>query len=48
MMELNEEFTNNIGDNHIGTSAETPLRVDAFVISDEEKIELIKKMLSIS
>lgn len=43
MMELNEEFTNNIGDNHIGTSAETPLRVDAFVISDEEKIELIKK-----
>lgn len=42
-MELNEEFTNNIGDNHIGTSAETPLRVDAFVISDEEKIELIKK-----
>lgn len=43
MMELNEEFTNNIGDNHIGTSAETPLRADAFVISDEEKIELIKK-----
>lgn len=42
-MELNEEFTNNIGDNHIGTSAETPLRADAFVISDEEKIELIKK-----
>lgn len=43
MMELNEDFTNNIGDNHIGTSAETPLRNDAFAISDEEKIELIKK-----
>lgn len=43
MMELNEDFTNNIGDNHIGTSAETPIRPDAFAISDEEKIELIKK-----
>ena len=26
-----------IGDNHIGTSAKTPLRADAFEISDEEK-----------
>ncbi len=43
MMELNEDFTNNIGENHIGTSAETPIRPDAFAISDEEKIELIKK-----
>jgi GTP cyclohydrolase I len=30
-----------IGDNHIGTSVETPLRKNAFDKSDEEKIELI-------
>ena len=32
-----------IGDNHIGTSAENPLRNDAFDMSDLEKIEAIKK-----
>ncbi len=37
--EVNEIDT--IGDNHIGTSVETPMRNDAFVKSDEEKIELI-------
>ena len=37
--DLNEE----IGNNHIATNAETPLRSDAFSKSDEEKIELIKK-----
>lgn len=31
------------GDNHIATSAETPLRKDAFDLSDDEKIEAIKK-----
>ncbi len=31
------------GDNHIGSSAETPLRKDAFELSDEEKIERISK-----
>ncbi len=31
-----------IGDNHIGTSIETPLRADAFDRSDEEKMELIE------
>jgi len=31
-----------IGDNHISTSVETPLRKDAFNISDEEKIEQIE------
>jgi GTP cyclohydrolase I len=30
-----------IGDNHIGTSVETPLRADAFVKTDEQKIEAI-------
>ncbi len=32
----------NIGDNHISTSIETPLRSDAFVKSDTEKIESIQ------
>ena len=32
-----------IGENHIGTSTETPLRKDAFVMSDDAKIESIKK-----
>jgi GTP cyclohydrolase I len=31
-----------IGDNHISTSVETPLRTDAFDASDDEKIEKIK------
>ncbi|WP_413468696.1 GTP cyclohydrolase I FolE [Lutibacter sp.] len=32
-----------IGDNHVGSSAKTPLRDDAFVLSDEEKINKIEK-----
>lgn len=31
-----------IGDEHIGTSAETPLRQDAFKLTTSEKIEIIK------
>ena len=31
-----------IGDNHIGTSAKTPLRADAFDISDKDKIARIE------
>lgn len=31
-----------IGENHIGTSAKTPLRDDAFVLSDSEKIDVIQ------
>ena len=42
-MSKNEELNIEIGENHIGTSAQTPMRADAFAISDEEKIELIKK-----
>jgi GTP cyclohydrolase I len=34
--------TDDIGENHIATAAVTPLRQDAFVLSDEEKIEKIK------
>ncbi|MFA9188042.1 GTP cyclohydrolase I FolE [Flavobacterium sp. FBOR7N2.3] len=39
----NEELHDEIGDNHIGSSAKNPMRVDAFEISDDEKIDRIKK-----
>lgn len=39
----NEEFLDEIGDNHIATNAQNPVRSDAFEISDEQKIESIKK-----
>jgi GTP cyclohydrolase I len=39
----NEEFQDEIGNNHISTSAKNPVRDDAFDISDDEKIERIKK-----
>lgn len=38
-----EEFLDEIGDNHIATTAQNPVRSDAFEIGDDEKIELIKK-----
>jgi GTP cyclohydrolase I len=31
-----------LGDNHIGSSSETPMRVDAFLQSNDEKIDSIK------
>ncbi len=31
-----------MGDNHVGTSMETPMREDAFLLSDEEKMLLIE------
>lgn len=39
----NEDFQDEIGNNHIATSAQNPIREDAFDISDEEKIALINK-----
>ncbi|MFC0779319.1 GTP cyclohydrolase I FolE [Flavobacterium sp. HJSW_4] len=39
----NEEFLDEIGDNHFSSNAKNPLRDDAFDITDEEKIEKIKK-----
>lgn len=38
-----EDLNDDIGNNHIATNAYTPMRKDAFNISDEQKIELIKK-----
>ncbi|MBR9757329.1 MAG: GTP cyclohydrolase I FolE [Algicola sp.] len=36
-----EEFES-LGDAHIGSSSDTPLRKDAFTLSNEEKIDIIK------
>ncbi|MGZ3900861.1 MAG: GTP cyclohydrolase I FolE [Bacteroidia bacterium] len=37
----NNYLINDIGDNHVGTSLETPLRDDAFKMSDKKKMEKI-------
>ena len=42
-MTNHEEYTDDLGNNHIGTSDQTPLREDAFEKTDEEKIEIIKQ-----
>jgi len=39
----NEDFLDEIGDNHFSSSAQNPVRQDAFDLSDDEKIERIKK-----
>jgi GTP cyclohydrolase IA len=36
-------FNDELGDNHIATSAQNPMRNDAFELTDDTKIELIKK-----
>tara|TARA_B110000483_G_scaffold98759_1_gene121135 strand:+ start:423 stop:1100 length:678 start_codon:yes stop_codon:yes gene_type:complete len=38
----NIETLDTIGDNHVGTSSETPMRSDAFKLNEAEKIDLIK------
>lgn len=38
-----EDNRDDIGDNHIATNAKNPIRDDAFDMSDEDKIEAIKK-----
>lgn len=42
-MNLVTEISDTIGEEHIGTSIDTPLREDAFEMDDEVKIELIQK-----
>jgi GTP cyclohydrolase IA len=42
-MITNNDIQDEIGDNHIATSAKNPVRKDAFILSDDQKIELIKK-----
>ena len=41
-IELSDVLIDEMGDNHVSTSVDTPLRADAFVKSDDEKIELIE------
>ena len=38
----NIEDFDTLGDDHVGTSSNTPLRLDAFNLSNEEKIDIIK------
>ncbi|WP_408034049.1 GTP cyclohydrolase I FolE [Tenacibaculum sp. 1_MG-2023] len=40
---MNDDRIDEIGENHIATSAKTPLRADAFDISDDKKIERIQE-----
>jgi GTP cyclohydrolase I len=42
-LDLDKLTAEEVGENHVGTSVETPLRNDAFEKSDEEKIELIQE-----
>ena len=42
-MTNNDYSQDEIGDNHIATNARNPIREDAFILSDEQKIESIKK-----
>ncbi len=40
---MNDDRVEEIGEDHVGTSATTPLRDDAFDISDKEKIAKIQE-----
>jgi GTP cyclohydrolase I len=42
-MNKSEDFHDEIGDNHVATNAQNPIRKDAFELTDIEKIESIKK-----
>jgi len=41
-LENNSQDFDSLGDDHIGTSADTPLRSDAFKLNTAEKIDIIK------
>ncbi|MEX6687818.1 GTP cyclohydrolase I FolE [Danxiaibacter flavus] len=42
-VELSDVIIDEIGDNHVSTSVNTPLREDAFVMSEDQKIEKIEE-----
>lgn len=42
IMKLNEILAEEMGKDHVATSVETPLRADAFELTEEEKIEAIE------
>lgn len=43
-MKIDNEFNNvdAVGDDHVSSSSKTPIRKDAFVLSDDDKIEIIR------
>lgn len=45
-LDLNHSEAEEIGDNHLSASVQTPLRKDAFELTDSEKIEVIEKHFS--
>jgi len=42
-IELSDIMIDEMGDNHVSTSVDTPMRKDAFDMSDDEKIAVIEK-----
>ena len=42
-IELSDIMIDEMGDNHVLTSVDTPMREDAFLLSDDEKITAIEK-----
>ena len=42
-IELSDIMIDEMGDNHVSTSVDTPMRADAFALSDAEKIHAIEK-----
>ncbi|MFN4007196.1 MAG: GTP cyclohydrolase I FolE [Chitinophagaceae bacterium] len=43
MIELSDLHIDEMGDNHIATSVDTPMRANAFDLSDDEKVAAIEK-----
>ena len=41
-MKNSDNYNDELGENHIATNAQNPIRNDAFVLSDDQKMELIK------
>ena len=42
-IELSDLMIDDMGDNHVSTSVDTPMRKDAFDLSDDEKVEKIEQ-----
>ena len=45
-IDLSDVLIDEMGDNHVSTSVDTPMREDAFVLTDAEKIHAIEKHFS--
>jgi len=43
MLNIQSNLPDDVGDDHVGTSYDTPMREDAFDLSDEEKIDKIQE-----